>query len=57
MAGSMSCQDTTPPPFCRNASRRPWRHTCKTFPDGNFLPGTLVASSQGHLPDVGDSAP
>ena len=32
-------------------------HLSKTFPRGNFLPGTLVASSQGRLPEVGDRAP
>jgi hypothetical protein len=32
-------------------------HLRQNFPDGNFLPGTLVASSQGRLPEVGDSAP
>ncbi len=32
-------------------------HLRKNFPDGNFLPGTLVASSQGQLPEVGDRAP
>ena len=56
----VSCQDTntviailperfTPAPVAK--------HLRKKFPDGNFLPGTLVASSQGHLPEVGDSAP
>ena len=32
-------------------------HLRKRFPDGNFLPGTLVASSQGRLPEVGDQVP
>lgn len=32
-------------------------HLLKTYPDGNFLPGTLVASSQGQLPEVGARAP
>ena len=56
----VSCQDTntviailpetfTPAPVAK--------HLRKKFPDGNFLPGTLVASSQGHLPEVGDSPP
>ena len=30
------------------------KHLRKKFPDGNFFPGTLVASSQGRLPEVGD---
>ena len=33
------------------------KHLRKKFPNGNFLPGTLVASSQGRLPEVGDAAP
>jgi hypothetical protein len=56
----VSCQDTntviailpetfTPAPVAK--------HLRKKFPNGNFLPGTLVASSHGHLPEVGDSAP
>ena len=32
-------------------------HLRASFPDGNFLPGTLVASSRGRLPDVGEHAP
>ncbi len=32
-------------------------HLSKKFPDGNFLPGTLVASSRGQLPEVGDRPP
>ena len=60
MAGS-TCRARTPTPsspFCRGrASRHPWRRTCaRNFPDGNFLPGTLVASSQGQLPEVGARA-
>ena len=31
-------------------------HLRKQYPDGNFLPGTLVASSQGSLPEYGDRA-
>lgn len=56
----VSCQDTntviailpetfTPAPVAK--------HLRKKFPNGYFLPGTLVASSHGHLPEVGDSAP
>jgi sugar lactone lactonase YvrE len=33
------------------------KHLRRKFPNGNFLPGTLVASSHGHLPEVGNSAP
>jgi hypothetical protein len=32
-------------------------HLVESFPKGNFLPGTLVASAQGHLPEVGDNPP
>ena len=32
-------------------------HLSNHYPDGKFLPGTLVASSQGSLPEYGDSAP
>jgi hypothetical protein len=32
-------------------------HLRQTFPHGHFLPGTLVASSQGGLPDAGDRPP
>jgi DNA-binding beta-propeller fold protein YncE len=56
----VSCQDTntviailpetfTPAPVAKHLRRK--------FPNGNFLPGTLVASSHGRLPEVGDSAP
>jgi hypothetical protein len=31
-------------------------HLRKHYPNGTFLPGTLVASSQGSLPDYGDRA-
>ena len=56
----VSCQDTntvvvilpkTPKPAAVAA------HLRKTFPNGNFLPGTLVASSLGRLPEVGENAP
>jgi hypothetical protein len=33
------------------------RHLRATFPTGRFLPGTLVASTRGRLPDVEESAP
>ena len=29
----------------------------RSFPNGNFLPGTLVASSRGRLPEAADHAP
>jgi len=32
-------------------------HLRRKFPNGNFLPGTLVASARGQLPEVGDRAP
>jgi hypothetical protein len=56
----VSCQDTNTviailPKTLKPAAVAP--HLRKTFPDGNFLPGTLVASSQGQLPEVGDRAP
>ena len=56
----VSCQDTNTVVAILPKSRKPApvaAHLRKNFPDGNFLPGTLVASSQGQLPEVGDSAP
>jgi len=56
----VSCQDTNTVVAILPRTRKPApvaRHLRKTFPDGNFLPGTLVASSQGWLPEVGDHAP
>lgn len=56
----VSCQDTNtviailPETF---APAPVAKHLRKKFPNGNFLPGTLVASSHGRLPEVGDSAP
>ena len=32
-------------------------HLRSEFPDGNFRPGTVVASSRGRLPGVGEDAP
>jgi hypothetical protein len=32
-------------------------HLLKHYPEGKFLPGTLVASSQGSLPEYGDRTP
>jgi DNA-binding beta-propeller fold protein YncE len=56
----VSCQDTNTVVAILPKTRKPAPvagHLRKTFPDGNFLPGTLVASSQGRLPEVGDKAP
>jgi hypothetical protein len=55
-----SCQDTNTVVAILPETREPApvaTHLRKTFPDGNFFPGTLVASSQGRLPDAGDRAP
>ena len=56
----VSCQDTNTVVSIQPKTRKPGpvaAHLRKTFPDGNFLPGTLVASSEGQLPEVGDRAP
>jgi hypothetical protein len=56
----VSCQDTNTVVAIMPKTRKPAPvalHLRKTFPDGYFLPGTLVASSQGHLPEVGRRAP
>jgi hypothetical protein len=56
----VSCQDTNTVIAIRPKTRKPAPvapHLRKSFPDGNFLPGTLVASSQGKLPEVGSRAP
>ena len=56
----VSCQDTNTVVAILPKTRKPApvaKHLRKRFPDGNFLPGTLVASSQGRLPEVGDHAP
>jgi hypothetical protein len=56
----VSCQDTNTVVAILPKTRKPAAvasHLRKTFPGGNFLPGTLVASSRGELPEVGDSAP
>ena len=55
----VSCQDTNTVVAILPKTRKPAPvapHLRKTYPDGNFLPGTLVASSQGQLPEVGDRA-
>jgi hypothetical protein len=56
----VSCQDTNTVLAILPKTRKPAPVALqlrKSFPDGNFLPGTLVASSQGRLPEVGDRAP
>ena len=56
----VSCQDTNTVLAILPKTRKPAPvalHLRNSFPDGNFLPGTLVASSQGRLPEVGDRAP
>ena len=56
----VSCQDTNTVLAILPKTRKPAPvalHLRKSFPKGNFLPGTLVASSQGRLPECGDHAP
>ena len=56
----VSCQDTNTVVAVLPTSREPAplaKHLRKSFPGGNFLPGTIVASSQGALPEVGEYAP
>ena len=56
----VSCQDTNTVVALLPKTRQPAPvavHLRQTFPDGNFLPGTLVASSRGQLPDVGARPP
>jgi len=56
----VSCQDTNTVLAILPKTRRPAPvvpHLRKSFPNGSFLPGTLVASSRGRLPEVGDRAP
>jgi len=56
----MSCQDTNTVVALMPKTRKPApvaAHLRKKFPDGNFLPGTVVASSQGRLPEAGDHPP
>jgi hypothetical protein len=56
----VSCQDTNTVIAVMPKTRKPAAvatHLRKTYPNGNFLPGTLVASSQGRLPEVGGRAP
>jgi hypothetical protein len=56
----VSCQDTNTVLAILLKIRKPApvaSHLRKNFPNGNFLPGTLVASCQGGLPECGDRAP
>ena len=56
----VSCQDSNTVVAILPNSREPApvaAHLLKNFPEGNFLPGTLVASSHGRLPEVGERAP
>jgi DNA-binding beta-propeller fold protein YncE len=56
----VSCQDTNTVIAILPKTRKPAPvapHLLKKFPNGNFLPGTLVASSQGGLPESGDPPP
>jgi len=56
----VSSQDTNTVVAIRPKTRKPApvaAHLRKRFPDGNFLPGTVVASSRGRLPEAGERAP
>jgi hypothetical protein len=56
----VSCQDTNTVVSLVPETREPApvaAHLLKQYPDGKFLPGTLVASSQGSLPEYGDHTP
>ena len=56
----VACQDTNTVLAILPKTRKPAPvapHLRTSFPHGNFLPGTLVASAQGRLPECGDSAP
>ena len=56
----VSCQDTNTVVAILPETRKPAPvagHLRREYPEGNFLPGTQVASAQGSLPEVGDSAP
>jgi hypothetical protein len=56
----ISCQDTNTVVSLVPETRKPApvaAHLLKQYPNGKFLPGTLVASSQGNLPEYGDLAP
>ena len=56
----VSCQDTNTVIALLPKTREPApvaTHLCATYPDGNFLPGTVVASSQGQLPEISGAPP
>ena len=56
----VSCQDTNTVVSLVPKTRKPSSvaaHLRKQYPNGNFLPGTLVASSHGSLPEYGDRMP
>jgi hypothetical protein len=56
----VSCQDTNTVVSLVPKTRKPASvaaHLRKHYPKGNFLPGTLVASSHGRLPEYGDRTP
>jgi hypothetical protein len=53
----ISCQDTNTVVSILAETREPApvaAHLLKHYPDGKFLPGTLVASSHGRLPEYGE---
>jgi hypothetical protein len=53
----VSSQDTNTVVSLESETRKPApvaEHLRKHYPNGKFLPGTLVASSQGSLPEYGD---
>jgi hypothetical protein len=55
----VSSQDTNTVVSLESETRKPApvaAHLREHYPDGNFLPGTLVASSHGSLPEYGDRA-
>ncbi|HTN50512.1 MAG TPA: hypothetical protein VMK32_13880 [Burkholderiaceae bacterium] len=56
----ISCQDTNTVVALLPQSRRAAPvapHLRKSFPKGRFLPGTVVASADGKLPDAGERPP
>jgi hypothetical protein len=56
----ISCQDTNTVVSLVPETRKPApvaAHLLKQYPNGKFLPGTLVASSRGSLPEYGDLTP
>ena len=56
----VSCQDTNTVVSLVPKTRKPApvaAHLRKQYPNGKFLPGTLVASCQGNLPEYGDFTP